>query len=560
MPARENEKHKVWIDFGVRVAMRDGVQLSADIYRPQESRDGEHFPAVLLRTPYNKATEKIVETGNWFAERGYAVVMDGRGRGDSEGQFRPYRNDGRDGFDSVEWCAAQAWCDGKVATMGGSYLGHIQWLTALQHPPHLVTMIVLVTPSDPFVEWPTGSQSPMALCWFHYTSGRMNQVMEAVDWNKVYGHLPLMTMDEQAGRANPLWREQLQHTRLDDYWEPLCYQDKFDQIDLPVMHISGWYDDEQIGTPLNFRGMTESGASEFARRNQKLLMGPWGHQVNATSKLGEVDFGPQALIDLRGAQLAWLDRWLKEQQPQEEEVPVRIFVMGRNEWRYEKEWPLARTSWTHFYLHSEGNANSRFGDGSLLPDTPGAEPPDRYRYDPARPVPFITEPLSSQIGGPDDYAAIERRDDVLVYVTAPLESDVEITGPVRLELYAASSALDTDFTAKLVDVHPTGFVQRLCDGIVRARFRNGMRDPQPIEPGKIYQYSIDMWNTSQVFFKGHRIGLEVASSAFPKFDRNLNSGEDLATATRMVTAEQTIYHDAKHPSSLILPVIPEDGS
>lgn len=557
MPKEEDTRHQVWIDFGVRVAMRDGVQLSADVYRPQDSREGERFPAVLLRTPYNKAGEKSVETGKWFAKRGYAVViMDVRGRGDSDGDFRPYRDEGRDGYDSVAWCADQEWCSGDVATMGGSYLGHIQWLTALQQPPHLVTMIVLVTPSDPFVEWPTGAQSPMHLCWFHYTSGRVNQVMEAVDWSKVYEHLPLMTMDEQAGRINPHWREQLQHTRLDDYWEPLCYQDKFEQIDLPVMHISGWYDDEQIGTPLNFRGMTEGAASEFARRNQKLLMGPWGHRVNTTSKLGEVDFGPQALIDLRGVQLAWLDRWLKDRQPPEEEDPVRIFVMGRNEWRHEKEWPLARTEWTHFYLHSEGSANSRFGDGSLSTEAPGVQPPDRYRYDPARPVPFITEPVSSQIGGPDDYAAIERRDDVLVYVTPPLETEMEITGPIRLQLYAASSAVDTDFTAKLVDVHPTGFVQRLCDGIVRARFRDGMRNPQLIEPEKIYQYSIDLWNTSQVFFKGHRIGLEIASSAFPKFDRNLNTGEDLATGTRMVTAQQTVYHDAEHPSALVLPLIP----
>jgi putative CocE/NonD family hydrolase len=225
-------------------------------------------------------------------------------------------------------------------------------------------------------------------------------------------------------------------------------------------------------------------------------------------------------------------------------------------WREEQEWPLARTQWTRFYLHSGGAANSRFGDGALSTEAPGEERPDHYRYDPARPVPFITDATSSQIGGPDDYAAVERRDDVLVYVTPRLEEAVEITGPIRLQLFAATSAVDTDFTAKLVDVHPSGFLQRLCDGMVRARFRAGMHKPQLVEPGQVYEYSIDLWNTSQVFAKGHRIGLEISSSAFPKYDRNLNNGEDLATSTRMVVAEQTVYHDATRPSALVLPVVP----
>ena len=372
---------------------------------------------------------------------------------------------------------------------------------------------------------------------------------------KVYEHLPLMTMDEAAGRVSKGWREALKHTRLDEYWEPLCYQNQFEKINLPVMHISGWYDDEQIGTPLNYIGMTTRGATEFARQNQKLLMGPWAHATNAASKIGEVDFGPTAIIDLRQTELDWFDRWLKGKEIAPE-PPVRIFVMGENKWRDENEWPLARTQWTPFYLHSNGHANSRFGDGRLSTEKPTREKPDQYRYDPARPVPFITEPTSSQIGGPDDYAAVERRDDVLVYVTEPLEKDTEITGPVRLEFYASSSAVDTDFMAKLVDIHPTGFAQRMCDSMVRARFREGMDKPNLIEPGKIHKYSIEMWNTCQVFFNGHRIGLELSSSAFPKYDRNLNTGEDLATGTRMITAEKTIHHDGDHLSALILPIIP----
>jgi uncharacterized protein len=553
------QKFQVWTEYGVRVPMRDGVQLVADVYRPAESQNGARFPAILTRSPYDTRIQKIsIENARALAEHGYAVVlMDVRGRGDSEGEFKPYRNDGRDGYDAIEWCATQAWCDGRVGTWGGSYLGHVQWLAALEQPPHLVTMVVLVTPSDPFVEWPAGTHGPMHLCWLHLTSGRTTKNIEVVDWAKVYNHLPLMTMDEAAGFVSPIWREELEHTHLDAFWEPLRYQNKFDRINLPVLHISGWYDDEQIGTPLNFIGMTRRGATEFARSNQKLLMGPWGHRVNTTQKLGEVDFGPEALIDLRGVELRWFDHWLKgADNGVSQEPPVRLFVMGENKWRDEEAWPLARTQFTRYYLHSHGNANSRFGDGALATAPPDSEKPDAYRYDPARPVPFLTEPTSSQIGGPDDYAAVERRDDVLVYVTPPLETETEVTGPIRLELYAASSSVDTDFMAKLVDVHPSGFVQRLCDGMVRTRFRNGMMRPALIEPGKIYKYEIDLWNTAQVFGKGHCIGLEVASSAFPKYDRNLNTGQDLATGAQMVVAEQTVYHDAAHPSTLVLPIIP----
>jgi len=235
--------------------------------------------------------------------------------------------------------------------------------------------------------------------------------------------------------------------------------------------------------------------------------------------------------------------------------------MGANSWRDEQAWPLARTRWTSFYLHSNGHANSRFGDGTLsttLPTT--GEQSDQYRYDPARPVPFITEPTSSQIGGPDDYSAIEHRDDVLVYITEPLAVDTEVTGPIKVDVYASSSAPDTDFMAKLLDVWPTGLRQRLCDGMVRARFRDAMDKPSLIEPGKMYHYTIDCWNTSQVFKAGHRIGLEISSSAFPKYDRNLNTGAPLGMTTEMAVAEQRIYHDAEHPSAVTLPVIPREDS
>jgi uncharacterized protein len=550
---------EIQIQWDVRVPMRDGVILSADIYRPQG--DGQ-YPAIVIRTPYMKATEFTAEQGKEFARNGYAVVyMDVRGRGDSEGEFVPYRNEGEDGYDSIEWTAAQEWCDGNVGTMGGSYLGRIQWLTALTKPPHLKAMISVVTPSDPFVETPTGVPQPYHLCWLFLTSGRMMQNMDAVDWESIYNHLPLHTMDEQVGRDMPHWKEEMEHEGLDEWWQQICYQHRFDEIDLPVLHVSGWYDDEQIGTPLNFHGMRQHAPSEFARENQKLLMGPWGHRVNTTSKLGDIDFGEHSLIDFRGYQMRWLDRYLKnEPNGVDTEPKVKLFVMGVNEWREEADWPLPQTSWEKLYLHSGGQANSRLGDGradfaapNLQANESGAS--DRYTYDPADPYPFISEPTSSQIGGPDDYSELQLRKDVLVYTTEPLTEDLEVTGPLRMDLFAASSAQDTDWCVKLLDVHPDGFAQRLSDGMVRTRFRNGMDTNERIEPGQVYRYDIDCWNTSHVFKKGHRLSVEIASSAFPKYDRHMNTPGPLGMSTEMQVAEQTIFHDAEHPSAMILPVI-----
>jgi putative CocE/NonD family hydrolase len=398
----------------------------------------------------------------------------------------------------------------------------------------------------------------MMISWFHFTAGHVNQNMDAVGWSEIYEHLPIYTMDEAAGRPNPNWKEEIEHAQLDEWWEPLCYQNKFDRINVPILHISGWYDDEQIGTPLNYIGMTTEGPTEV-RNSQKLLMGPWPHGLlRATQKLGEIDFGPDSVMDLKGYFLRWFDYWLKDEDTGiMEEPPVKIFIMGENRWSEEDGWPLAGTEWTKYYLHSEGRANSLYGDGVLSPEKPTNEPTDGYSYDPEDPVPFITDPEFKQIGGPDDYRPVERRDDVLVYTSRKLKKKTLICGPVRMELHASSSATDTDFMAKLIDVWPNGFAQRLTDGMVRARFRDGMDRPSLIEPGQIYLFDIDLWNTCQTFKKGHRIRLEVSSSAFPKYDRNPNTGEPLGMTANTQVAEQTIYHDGDHPSHIVLPIVPD---
>ena len=542
------------IQFDQRVPMRDDITLSADIYLPLGSMTTKR-PVILERTPYMKAGIHF-EMAKYFVRHGYVfVAMDVRGRGDSDGEFIPYFHEGKDGYDAIEWCASQSWSDGNVGTIGASYGGRIQWLAAIERPPHLRAMVVLVPPSDPFVETPTGTPSPMHICWLHLVSGRSLQSMDIVDWQDVYKHLPLISMDEEIGRRLPVWRREIEHAQLDSYWLPLCYQQHFERVNVPVLHISGWYDDEQIGTLLNYIGMTTRGATPEVREQQRLVMGPWGHETNANEQLGEINFGPQALIDLLAEQRQWYDRWLKNLNL-EHVPPVRLFVMGENSWRDEQEWPLARTIWTPYYFHSEGNANTRFGNGLLLTTKPASgQPADCYQYDPANPFPFITDSTSSQIGGPDNYASLQTRPDVLVYTTELLTEDIEVTGPIIIELYASSSVRDTDFMAMLIDVWPNDFRQRLCDGMVRARFRDGMDRPSLIEPDRIYHYRIDCWNTSQLFRAGHRICLQITSSAFPKYDRNQNISGPLGMSTEVAIADQRIYHDAEHPSAVILPII-----
>jgi uncharacterized protein len=545
------------IEFGVRVKMRDGVELSADVYRPDSPGK---FPTILRRTPYVKASggARALDRVRKFVSKGYVVVYeDVRGRGDSDGAFVPYRTDGIDGYDTIEWCAAQPWSGGKVVTFGGSYEGVNQWLAAVQQPPHLTTMIALVSPSDPFVESPTGIPIPQDISWYFFTAGHVLQNIDAVDWNRVYEHLPLIDLDEVAGRRDQNWKDLFDHTTLDAWWEPLRYQNKFERVQVPVLHISGWYDDEQVGTPLNYIGMTTKGATQQIRKNQKLVMGAWPHAVNSTSKLGDVDFGPNAVIDLDGYMLRWFEYWLKgKDNGIMAEPPVKIFKMGTNVWTVEHEWPIGRTQWTNYYVHSGGRANTLSGNGTLSTAEPMNESPDAYRYDPKNPTPFITAPSFAQIGGPDDYRSVEARDDVLVYSTDPMKYDTEICGPIRAELFAASSAPDTDFMVKFIDVWTDGYAERLSDGMVRARYRDGMESATPIEPGKIYRYSVDVWNTCEVFKIGHRIRVEIASSAVPKFDRNPNTGEPLGRTTTMQPADQKIFHDREHPTHLILPIVP----
>jgi putative CocE/NonD family hydrolase len=328
-----------------------------------------------------------------------------------------------------------------------------------------------------------------------------------------------------------------------------------------MYHVSSWYDIFLRDAIIHFNGLRSRAMTPEARGGQKLLLGPWAHlfpyTTPTTGGTGDIDFGPNAFVDLHDVQLRWFDYWLKGIDTGIfAEPPIRLFVMGTNEWRDEHEWPLARTRYTPYYLHSRGQANSLNGDGALSPEVPGEEPVDHYRYDPADPMPTWGGNTLIIPVGVKDQREVEARQDVLVYTGEPLGKPLEVTGPLKVVLYASSSAPDTDFTAKLVDVRPDGYAQNIADGIMRARYRESLMTPKLLARDEVYEFTIDLWATSHVFLPGHRLRVEISSSNFPRFDRNLNTGEDQATGAHFQAAEQRVFHNQRFCSHILLPVIP----
>jgi len=473
--------------------------------------------------------------------------------------FYPIVNEALDGYDTQTWAGQQRWSTGRVGTLGSSYLGWTQVYTASLNNPHLAAMIPTVTPPDPFrnIPYSHGALVPIMINWLAFLDGHVLQDISRIDAATLKTR-PLVDLDRRVGRTLPVWHEWLAHPVLDGYWQAQSYQEKYLNSRVPGMHVSGWYDDVLVGTLENFVNLTTRAADATARKQQWLLVGPWGHHVNQSQKFGAIDFGADSLIDFRELQARWFDHWLKGVDNGVEREPrVHIFVMGINKWRDENEWPIARTQYVRYFLHSKGKANSVRGDGVLSTTNPGpSDGPDRYEYNPNDPVPFLTPPGFSQAGGPDDYREVEQRHDVLVYTSAPWREPTLICGPLRVTLTAASSARDTDWTAKILDVHPDGFAQRLNDGVVKARFRHSDTHEEFLTPGKAETYEIDAWATCIEMQPGHRLRLEISSSAFPKFAPNMNTGEVAATSTRSVVAEQTVFHDSRRMSYLLVPIVP----
>jgi putative CocE/NonD family hydrolase len=539
-------------EFNLATRMRDGIRLSTDVYRP---RDSGRWPTVLIRTPYDNNDTKLVDFGKKFAAWGYAVAtQDVRGRYDSEGEWYPSKNEGRDGYDALKWLNHQKWCNGKVGMTGGSYNAMVQWDVAVLRPPNLKAMVSMVCPSDLFVNcWYRQGTLGWGdtLRWLVTVDARVNQNLVAYNMRDVYWHVPFKTADEALGRHVAFWRDWMSHQSYDSYWKASSYHHRYHSVGVPVLHISGWYDDCADGNIRNYLSMKKQGRTAQARNNQYLVMGPWAHRINDSRRYGELDFGPSALVDLDRLQKRWFDHWLKgESNGIIKESHVSIFLMGRNQWREERDWPLRRAKVTKFYFHSKGHANSFLGDGRLTTKAPSREPADDFDYDPDNPCP---SPVN--VNEPDDRRIAERRDDVLVYDSRILAGPIEVTGNVLVELFAKSSAPNTDFAAHLVDVYDNGYAHPVADGIVTARYRQSIERPTNIIPEKTYRYRIDLWHTGNVFLKGHRMRVEISSADFPRYARNMNTGRPYGADLKGKVAHQEVLHSASDASNILLPII-----
>ncbi len=577
-PLLSSPKYEVKVEAGAKIGMRDGIKLSTDIYLPQTD---SKVPAILIRTPYKKEMGEV--QGRYYARRGYAVaIQDCRGRFGSEGAWEPFINEPKDGYDAIEWLAAQQWSNGKVGMIGGSYVGWVQWWAASERPPHLVTIIPNVSPPDPFYNIPYehGAFFTLGAIWWadileSKATGDLSGVALSKIGEKKYGQmlraLPVIDLDKAVlGKENQYWRQWIAHPVDDNWWAQADFLHKLQDVTIPVFHQSGWFDGDGIGTKLNYLQMRE-----YGHGNQKLTIGPWGHTDTSARKLGEHDFGPQAVIDLQRDYLRWFDYWLKGVDNGVTKEPlVSIFVMGSNQWLHGDTYPLPATKFIKVYFSGSGKANTSKGDGRLTFDEPAAGgPADKYVYDPGDPTPDpdfyeLTEEQEKQVRSADEkkkaaeahheQVTAERRD-ILVYQTDRLKEPLTFAGPVSATIYASSSAKDTDWYVTLVEIEKDGKTFTLCAGKLRARFRNSVKKAELLKPGRIYEYKLDLWQTGITVPPGDRLRVEVASAVFPMFSRNLNTGGHNETETRYVTARQAIYHDQQHPSHVLLPVIPADA-
>ena len=544
-------------ELGITIRMRDGTHLVADIFLPNVSG---RVPAVLVRTAYSRKAPFMAGYRS-FLRHGYAVVLqDVRGRYASQGTFGSPAQEGPDADDTLDWIVGQPWSDGRVVMAGSSYLGIVQWWAATQDNSHLLAISPMCSGDDEYTDrfYSTGGALQLGhrLLWLAQNLTRPSQVRPLLA--SYIDHLPLRTADVAAtGDILPQWRTALDHPSYDVYWKKLSIREQIRRVKIPVLSFGGWFD--------NYAESDLDAFSRLAARNQvvETWIGPWGH--NPGWKFPTRDFGSEAALQIRAIQADWFNRLLKkasdDDEPELSEPLLHIFVMGPNEWRAEREWPLARTRYTPMYLDSKGHANSASGDGILQWQPVQTSPTDTFTYDPANPVPTVGGAICCdprQLSpGPLDQTSVESRPDVLVYTSAPLSQAIEVTGPVRIALYAATSANDTDYTAKLVDVWPNGRPLLVTDGIQRLRYRVSLTHVALGKRNTPYQISIDAGVTSYVFSPGHRIRLEISSSNFPRFDRNLNSLRPNADETKITKARQTVLHQKGYPSAIILPIIPK---
>ncbi|MET7772558.1 CocE/NonD family hydrolase [Nocardia sp. NPDC005366] len=575
-------------EIDVRIPVRDGALLAANVWRPAEGT----APTLLLRIPYGKDMESplgdTIPNLTTVLEAGYAVVIqECRGTFRSEGEFRPHAADRTDGEDTIAWIAEQPWSDGAVGMTGTSYMGMAQWEAAVGAPAALKAIAPCFASLDKYrTPWYStgGALSLSAVTWW-------NAMMDAADAKRALER-GIGTVDQllELGRAvlypEPLydvlptaevpilanygtwWNDLMAHPAHDEFWNAIDLRPELSKVGVPALHIGGWYDLFLGATVRGFVAARKEVGKEQARAEQRLIIGPWDH-LSTGGVYPDRSFGPLATaraLRLTNLQIRFYDRWVRGDTTALDGVaPVKIFVMGIDQWRDEQDWPLPDTRWTDYQLTSGGRANTSTGDGVLTIEPTTKAERDVYLYDPRRPVPTTggaSLPTTPGFCGPVDQREVAGRNDVLCYATPVLDEAVEVTGPIRVTLFVSSSAADTDFTAKLVDVFPDGTALNLCDGILRARYRGGLDREEFMEPGTIYEVTIDMAATANVFLPGHRIRLDVSSSNFPRYDRNTNTGGVIARESeeQMIPAVNRVHHGPEHPSRLVLPIISRGDS
>jgi uncharacterized protein len=560
---------EVTLQRNVSCRMRDGVTLYADVYRP--AGEGP-FPVILMRLPYDKTQAETINYSHpsWYAQRGYMVVVqDVRGSWASEGVFTPFLSEAEDGYDSIEWAARLPGANGRVGMYGFSYAGATQLMPATLRPPSLLTICPALTASQYYEGW-TYNQGALALAFtmswavsLAEMEARRAKDDEAMTmlraafansqaWN---WYLPLTEFPPLTGKYGSYFFDWLAHPTYDDYWRRWSIDEDYSRLTIPALHIAGWYDVFLTGSVKNFIGMRNESGSDVARARQKLLVGPWTHMPWAPTGLTSDlrGCGPGIVDDM---QLRWFDQFLKGEETGVLDAPVSLFVMGAETWRDFPDWPPPGSEPVRWFFHSKGRANSRFGDGTLSLDAPGGEPSDLFTADPMAPTTSIgghsccfnfVAPM-----GPADQRAAEEYNSVLVYTSEPLVEPTELIGDVTVTLYAATSARDTDWTARLCEVHPDGRSINLQEGIVRARYRESQSEPSLLEPDRIYRYDISLGPVGVRIAPGNRLRVTVSSSDFPQWDRNLNTGDHLfrQRPSAAVVATQTVLHNTEHASHL----------
>ncbi len=538
------------VTLHVKVPMRDGVSLCTNIFRPAAAG---RFPVALQRTPYRKVSQ-ITPGLRAFLDRGYAVVtQDVRGRYDSQGSFNQFTQEKHDGEDTLAWIARQPWSHGRAGMFGGSYVGIAQWRTALAAPPSLKAIAPAVSGGDEYFDryYSRGGAFRLGhrLRWL--AENYKPPQKPVADFQKLVTYLPLRRADRLlAGRVLDFFQSVLDHPSYDAYWRALSTRLHIARVQVPVQIFAGWYD-VYSSSDLDMWSLLRA-----AGRPARIFVGPWGH--NLSPAMPQAAFGPDAARPLRRLEADWFDAWVKGSAPPPENE-VHYFVLGRNVWRESPTWPPPGHTPTPAWLDSTAGANSLNGDGRLLWAQPKSDSSDFYDYNPRNAVPTLGGALccSAKVmpWGPFDQRPVEGRRDVLVYTSAPLHHELEIAGPVRAVLFVSTSAPDTDFTAKLVDVEPAGPARILCDGILRLRYRQGVERVVPYQPGQFERIEIDLGSIAAAFLPRHRLRLEVTSSNFPKYDRNLNTGRPQAGEKEIRTARQQLRHGPHFPSQIILPIV-----